>query len=381
MSCARRHIGGVVLVLALTACLCGCLQIDTRVLLHPDGSATITERVQFSQQLLSLDGAATTQPTESLQKLLGRPAVESRMAHMGRGIKLVSHEVRAGQAASRESLAVFKIDDIREFRYVSPFMAFVDYPSNSAIKCDMFPVYESTWYGRRAGQMAVTFKLERDGRSAPRPKDGEPAPPGPSPATQQIIRQLQPIARDMLDGLHIRLTFEAYAPLRFRQYFRYRNQQAGTRQFDLIDWSDKSLDQFSAFLVENEEVMLELLTGSFNSANFLAATREHGSNLTLAVYHPTGIPEIYFKPSQELFSRFFDGKTLKFGEREGGDRPAVWNEIGYRGSDDKPPAAPEPSAEPGAPPAATQPGGPVGGRRGQPRPPRTPRRAPTTVPD
>jgi hypothetical protein len=341
-----------VAIAALAAGLAGCLQIETRVLLNPDGSATITERVQFSRQLLNLDASATTRPEDRLESLLARPAVEARMAKMGKGMALVSHEVRDGEAASRESVTVFKIADIREFRYVSPFMAFIDYPNNNAIKCNMFPVYESTWYGRRAGQMAVTFSLEREGKTEPRPKEGEPPPPGPAPVSQQMLRYLQPIARDMLAGLKIRFTFESYSPLRFRQYFRYRNQQAGTHEFDLIDWSDKSLDQFSANLVDNEEVMLELVGGSFHSSNFIEATKEHGSNLTLAVFHPTGIPEIYFKPSRPLFDLYFAGKTLKFDERDGGQRPAKWEEVGYQGKDDNPPAEPAVKTNP-EPPATT----------------------------
>ena len=36
----------------LASAASGCLQIETRIKLHEDGSATITERLQFSKRLL-----------------------------------------------------------------------------------------------------------------------------------------------------------------------------------------------------------------------------------------------------------------------------------------------------------------------------------------
>ena len=39
---------------------------------------------------------------------------------------------------------------------------------------------------------------------------------------------------------------------------------------------------------------------------------------------------IYFKPSPALFKNLFEGKTLNFGERNGGKRAANFDEIGYK---------------------------------------------------
>ena len=42
------------MILVLAAAGAGCLQIETRVKLNPDGSATVTERVLFTRRLLDL---------------------------------------------------------------------------------------------------------------------------------------------------------------------------------------------------------------------------------------------------------------------------------------------------------------------------------------
>ncbi len=142
------------------AALAGCLQVETTVALHTDGSATITERVRFAQRLLDL-GAAD--PALNVAPLLERSAVQDRAAHMGRGLTLVSHEVRDAEGGSRESLSVFRIADVNEFRYASPFLAFTDYPENSMIGVQMVPLLKSRNYAGSAGQMAVQFKLLKPG--------------------------------------------------------------------------------------------------------------------------------------------------------------------------------------------------------------------------
>ncbi len=159
---------------------------------------------------------------------------------------------------------------------------------------------------------------------------GEPPPPGPPPVQLQVLRDVQPIFRDMLTDFHVRLTFQSYAPLRTYYHFQIRNQGVGTRSLDLIDVSDKSLDPGGETLLSNQEVMLELAAAQFRGDNLLAAVRHHALNLTLAVYHPQGLPEIAFAPSRELFKTHFEGKMLTFDKASGETRPAKWEEIGYK---------------------------------------------------
>jgi hypothetical protein len=132
----------------------------------------------------------------------------------------------------------------------------------------------------------------------------------------------------MLSGFAVKVTFESFAPLGMRMYYRYRNQQASTREFDLIDWSDRNLDPSGSSILENEEVMLETVRGRFDLPNFLTATGEAGSNATLPLYHAHGIPEIYFRPSAQMFKTHFEGKTLKADKR--GEWPARAEELVFR---------------------------------------------------
>jgi len=316
----------VFIVALLVSAAAGCLQVETRVKLHEDGSATITERLQFSKRLLDL-GARGGAP-ENVASLLTKEAALKRMSNMGKGIRLVSYRLREAEKGARESIAVFKIPDIRDFRYVSPYLASANYPKHSVLKCDMFPIYESTWYGRVAGQVAVRFYPATKERPRRRPKGWKPPKP-PSPLDSQVLRDLRPVFRDLMRDFKIRLTFESYAPLRFRQYYRYRGMRAGTKEYDLIDFSDKDLDKYGYEFLANEEIMLELLRLRTGGPNVVSHVSGHAANLTLPVFHPRVVPEIYFRPSRHFFDRYFKGKMLKFSKRQGGSRKANWKEVGY----------------------------------------------------
>ena len=62
---------GLLLLLAA-----GCLQIETHMKLHEDGSATITERLQFSKNLLDL--SAKDGPAKGIAALFTRDAASGK---------------------------------------------------------------------------------------------------------------------------------------------------------------------------------------------------------------------------------------------------------------------------------------------------------------
>jgi hypothetical protein len=102
----------------------------------------------------------------------------------------------------------------------------------------------------------------------------------------------------------------------------------------LIDVSDKNLDAFGVALLENEEIMLELQQLQFDGPNLRQHLEGYIGNLTLPLLLRRVQPAI-FKPSQAFFDRLYTGKTIDFGQRRGGARPAKFDEIGWK---------PEPSA-------------------------------------
>jgi hypothetical protein len=309
--------------------LCGCLQVEMHVLLHQDGSATITERLQLSRRLLDL--SAKDGPAKGIARHLTKAAALERMKKMGKGMTLASHTVRAGQKGAKESVAVFKIPNISDFEYVSPYLAQYDYPKHTGMKCKLFPILKRAHGGwaHLPGQMGVAFYPASRGRPPRRPKDWV-APPGPSPADLQIFRDLRPAMRDLMQDFKLKVTFESYAPLRFRPYYRYRGRAAGTRKYELIDFSWRDLDERGFEFLMNEEIMLELTRLRVGGGNIRKAVAGHGGNLTVPVYHPGGAPEIYFNPSRTFFDKYFKGKTLHFYPKEGGARPALWKNIGHK---------------------------------------------------
>jgi hypothetical protein len=315
----------------LTVSVGACLQIDTQIEVQPDGGALVTERLQLSQELLDQGSK------ENIAKFLGREAALARMKQMGQDLTLVSHETRDAPGGARESVAVYRVPDIRGFTYVSPYLAVANYPKHHAIKTNLFPVYESTWWGRRAGMMGASFTSvsEEPQRGAP------PAPPPPpSPAELQALRDVQPVFRDLLKGFHLKFTFKSYAPLRFRQYYRYRGMREMTQTYDLIDFSDQNLDNYGAAFIGNEEIMLELLRMQVSGFNITEHVKTHADNPTLPVFHFRNTPEIYFAPSRPMFDQYFAGKDLTFSHEEGGPRPAKFEEIGFKGGAITQPAKP-----------------------------------------
>jgi hypothetical protein len=318
------------LLLLLTS---GCLQIETRVKVHEDGSATITERVRFTRQLLDLAGERKPE----LLKMLGREAVLERMKKMGQDLVLVKHELRDAEGASKESWAEFKVDHINKFRYVSPWMAYADYPENQALKFELAPLYK----GGMAGNMAVNVQYLKNPRGQPAPPKDGPAPAGRTPRELQVYRDIGPIARDLLSGLRLRFTVESYAPV--HSALGVRGESLGATAVDLLDISDANLDTGGEAFFENEEVALELTQLQFGGPNVAANVREFQGNETLPVFVPIGgangwawihMGPIVFAPSRQLFDKHFAGKKLDYAvwsvtppEKQ---TPAEFDKIGWK---------------------------------------------------
>ena len=305
------------LVPLLATALAGCLKVNTRIVLHPDGSATVTERLQFSRALLDLGAEAGGEL--DVAKLLTRAAAEERMKHMGKDIQLVSHEVRELETNARESVTVFKVAYLDGFQYASPFAAYADYAENSTVRCRFRPMYKSGSYVGIAGQMAVSFHTLKRARSHARPEKDTPRPKGPTPKSVQILRHLRPVFADMLEHFELRLTFETYCPIH-RTGFGLRGQRAGVNFADVIRFTDQDLDRFGGRFLANEEIALELLQGRIEGPNITQTVEQFAGNSTVPVFvtfgssyrkwYPSEI--ICFAPSRPLFDRHFAGKKLDY---------------------------------------------------------------------
>jgi hypothetical protein len=273
------------------------------------------------------------------------------MAKMGKGVTLASHEIRPAAGGSKECVSVFKVDDINEFQYASPFLAYLDYGENSTAKVKLEPLLKGRPYVGRAGTMAVSFHLLKpakvDRAEPKKDKDGKPIPPppGPSPASLQIFRDLGPAGRDMLADFKVRLVFESYAPI-VESGIGWRGSRQGGREVDLIHFSADDLDNYGNKFLENEPIMLDLVRGEVGAASVIEHTRGFADNPTLPVFVPWGSrfadwhgsEIICFKPSRELFNKYFvdeHGHNRKIDPSQWGPSPpdklieAKFEEIGY----------------------------------------------------
>lgn len=306
--------------MALALCaLAGCMQIETRVKLEADGSATIVERIRFSHRLLDmkLEGS----PVADMNALLEKPQAEQRAKQFGEGCQLTSHEVKAVRGG-KEAVSIYKISDLNKFQYASPYLAYLDYAENNVIRFKLEPVYKSRPYaGAKAGQMSVSIAYQKAPKGLPAPEKDKPLPPGPAPVEQQVYRELIPAIRDMLDGFELRLTFEPYTHITHSGLY-LRNRQAKPREIDLLWFNDKHLGKYGDSFMNNEEVMLGLARLNFGDAEIADQVGGGASNDTLPVFHAYGSPfmrwspgsEIAFAPSRPLFDKLFEGKELNYNE-------------------------------------------------------------------
>lgn len=325
------------LVAILALGTAGCFELETTIKMRRDGGATVTERIRFSQRLLDFD--VNQEGKVKLAELLTKQAVLDRMQHMGQGIALSSHKIQEVENGARESVSVFEIDDISELRYASPFLAYLDYADNNIVKVHMEPALVSNSSGRwRAGNITVWLRpLTSPKRDLP-PREGDPPRKPPSPLELQRIRQVQPLFKDMLKGLKVKMTFESYAPLK-QVGFGYRGRRSGDYQCDWINFSSENFDKYGVSILDNEEVLLELLRGETGGKNVIEHVAGFANNRTVPVFLGYGSrhgrvsgERISFPPSQTLFDRHFAGKMLTFVFEKGPNRtrPASFKEVGER---------------------------------------------------
>lgn len=308
-------------VLGFLALACGCLQVETHIVLHPDGSGTITERLNFSRKLLDL--ADNAEADLKLEPLLSKEGALERMKQMGKDIRLVSHETRDGAQASRESVAVYQIPNLADFTYVSPFVARDAQTKTPRLKTVIQPFMGNLASWTPAGRVCVDFQPQYVGKSI-----ASTNLPSRSPLSSQAYRDLRPIFQELMEGLEIKVDFETYAPIEEAFYggIGWRDANVRTRRVDLIDFSaSRDLDAYGYPLMDNEEVMVDLLRGDLNSPWVADTVRDWSKNRTLSALHAGG--GIFFRPSKEYFQKFFEGKTLQYPQR--GSFPAKWEEIGW----------------------------------------------------
>jgi len=297
------------------------VQLETVITLNPDGSGRITERLNFSRWLLNM--ADNAGADLKLEPLLAREAVLARMQEMGQGIKLVTHEVRQGPQLSREAVSVFEIPDLANFTYIFPFVPQEPKSRLPGLKTSITPFMGSVSGWSKAGRVHVNF--------TPQWSEGAVAATNMlprRPLSVQPLCELRPVFQDLLSALQVKIVFESYAPIEeaFNSDSYWRDSNVQTRRVDLIDFAPgTNLDTAGFPLLENEEVMLDLLRGDLRSSWVQAVTKEWHWNKTLPAIHGGGA--IAFRPSQEYFKKFFEGKTLAYPGRD--NFPAKWEEVGW----------------------------------------------------
>jgi hypothetical protein len=330
----RPRVVGPALAILAAVFTAGCLQLDTVIKLNADGSADVTERFSLSRRLLDMAGKGGSGST--LERFLTEEAAQARLALMGEGVRLVHHEVRAGEKGARECVIRYKAADLTRLRYVSPFLAS---GSLHALTFGLSPYLSYRYTGEWPGALIVSVRhkaYERE-NDAQEQKPAPQLPQGVSPAELQVYRELVPVFADMLGEVKLKLRLEFYCNIGNTRGLVHRHRSSGVNYVDLINITDQDFDKHGYRMLENEEIMVEVLrwrlSGNSKSKAYGPFLTDHlqgqGSNLTLPLFHQGHGGVARIRPSLPLFKKYFEGKTLDYGKR-GGKQPAKFEKIGWR---------------------------------------------------
>ncbi len=308
---------GVLAVLALAFMACGCLELETRIKLHEDGSAVVTERLKISRKLREIESGVKEQLGTNFEDLLSKERAQQRAAEMGSGVVLVSHKVEDGPAASRQAVTIYRVADLRKLTYVSPF--FMRGEHMGRMKISITPQLEDKW-GQRAGILWLQVK-HQEVSSKPSQRLKELTTMEESPQVRQGYRDIVPIFRNLLKGFKVRMIFENYGEIlgtgwRASQLFPFQRP----REVNIINYSygGETGGKTGTHPLDDEEVVVDLM-------KLLLARpkdpwcRRKGPFLGKHMGQPWFNAVI--RPSRPLFDRYFKGKELTFGQGHG--RPGL----------------------------------------------------------
>lgn len=320
---------GRLLLLFLFTLTAGCMQINTRIRLNKDGSATITEKITFSRRLLDL---AQKDKEIALLPLLSKARFMERATHMGKGTRLLRHTTRTVGKNNRQATAVYRIPDLADFTYVSPFILHADYAGQKSLKVEMTIVKKGSYMGDFPGEICLTFLPASESNLSRTSEEEKNKTPRATPGEIQAYRNMIPVFSDILKGFQFRMTFECYAPIKTGFVWRGFAAEGHRKTMDLIHVTHKDLDISGSRFIENEEVMLNFLRWNIQPDKIRSYFRGWQHNTTLPILADQS-GAIWFRPSKPLFDKYLKGVTLEF---KNGKRPASFDEVGYKDPTNEP---------------------------------------------
>jgi len=329
----QGHLLRIVAALSTLFLACGCLQLETRIKLNPDGSATVTERFRILRSLRELEKGAGIDEGLTFEGLLGRERVLERMKQMGKGVSLVSHEVRDAEAGSREAISVFRVESLTDLTYASPFLMLGERVGKMRI--NIHPMYGDNW-SQVAGILFLQFRhIEKKQAEKKTEALALLTRIRESPLARQEYRDVAPIFRDLLKGFKVRIVFENYGEILGNgghavHLFRY----ARPKEMNIIDYSygGETGGRTGTHVLDNEENVVDLVKLLLQNPGENARGTRKGA--FLGRHTGRDYANAVIRPSPHYFDRYFKGKTLSFTHRwrkKKGERPADYAEIGEPG--------------------------------------------------
>ena len=181
---------------AATLLSSGCIKFRITVQLNEDGSGKVVEDVVFGEKLV--DAAKRIKNVPSIDELTSDETIRKRLAHMGKGVSLVSKKIEKQTDGSVRLLTIYAFEDISDLRIASfPFGAGWE---ETKIRFTL----------QSQADLSNDYHLKVDFE-----RPGKVPPPVRKPLTpleEQQVRQLLPVFKDLLQGFELKLRLEVYEP-------------------------------------------------------------------------------------------------------------------------------------------------------------------------
>lgn len=294
-----------VLILVAAFFSSGCVHVDVTVALHDkDFGATITERLRVTRTLKKM--CRGPEDMKAVMSHLTKEAAMKRLKNMGKGVTLTSHKKVELPDGSSESISVYTIPNINHLQISNPYIYRHPaslYKFNVAVRTKkkakngrMNPAY---------GKVSIYLRRIKENKLSKGIVSRVP-----SPAKQQLFRDLQPVFADMLSDLQIALKITV--PTRFIGH-HYEGQIRGIRgapkKMTLFSVSGRDTDMSGGNFFENEEIMIKLLQMDLNNSliqhHAASFTRNYKTPVLRSGRHQHGF---WFYPTRFILDKYFGGK-------------------------------------------------------------------------
>ncbi len=192
--------------------LCGCLEMDTVLLVRPDGSGTLTETMLMgqmaSQMMAGMGGHDGAPPADPLKQAITKEKLAKKAAKLGAGVTVKSARVVTKEDGRRGTEIVYAFTDLNKFKL--PMMQDMDKgpgkgPGGPGGAPGQPKKEKKQEFAKLTFVKATALTPAKLTIVMPKPKVGEKGDKPPKPKQPKMDPQAKGMMKMMFAGMRIRL--------------------------------------------------------------------------------------------------------------------------------------------------------------------------------